>query len=311
MEDAYRAALWNAWKGISRPVLEEIPVSKAELYARIGSSSYFDGGETTKWMKGLGEDATWRAVRDAVTGHTIHVVSDRSFAELTSELVFGLRILRWMSGTGRPIVWYWWDQPWERVMPANTLPSRLHINGGFATPGVREVHVYRREEAHKVMIHEAIHALELDRLPHKQIDAVRGKISADIGHKLWPHLGEALTELLAEWYWTIVGGAQTLNEVRARWENQVICSERQAAQIWVRVRDVNVVEDTNVFAYYILKWVLMQHLDEALFSDEHGLRLWFKWWQEARGTLEHRASLVLYTEGKPMSMGMTCEAEGT
>jgi hypothetical protein len=324
--------------------LEEIPVNKAELFARIGGEESFDGGITAAWMSRLGAAATWRAVRDAETGHTIHVVSDRTHMELTEELLYGLRIMRWLTTSGA-VVWYWWDQPWARHLPANTVPGRLHINGGFAVPGVREIHVYRREEALKVMIHEAIHALRLD-LPvefEPILNAQRRLFERDLGRGLWPHLGEAVTELLAEWFWAIVGTRRGLEEARRRWEGQMLCAERQAAQVWVRTREIPLSEDTtsktgpaklkeiplsedtasktgsaklkeiplsedtNVFAYYILKWVLMEHLDIALLGPAHGVHLWFKWWKGgAKQLLEHRASLVLYTEGKPMSMAMTC-----
>ena len=175
--ELYRDRLRVAWNSTPKVVMTDIPVAKAQLLGRMGISQFEQ--RTATWMSSL-KEPTWRAVRDAHTGHSIHVVSDRPFASpaLTSDLEFGLRLLAWMSP--RPIVWYWWDQPWDRRLPANTDPRQEHLNGGWAVPNVLEVHVYRREEAHKVLLHEAIHAIGLD-VPQELTDPVRVRFEAALG----------------------------------------------------------------------------------------------------------------------------------
>lgn len=283
-----------AWISTSRPDMIDIPPSQAQLLGRI-SADAFDGGHTVHWLTGLGSAAIYRSVRDQHTGHTIHCVSDRPFAALTPDLVFGLRLMSWMSR--RPYVWYWWDQPWVRELPAGVDPGRDHVNGGWAIPGVLEVHVYRREEAHKVMLHESIHALGLD-VPSAAIAPVLATFERELGRQLWPHLGEAFTELLAEWLWSIV--------TRRAWRLQEECSARQAAQVWVRVRDATAAEDTNVFAYYVLKWVLMGHLDAVLLAPDHSVARWYEWWVAARPRLETMAKTMVGSEFQALPMGMTC-----
>lgn len=283
--------------------MEEIPVSKAQLHARISGDS-FDGGKTAAWLADLEktESVTWRAVRDQRSGHMIHVVSDRPFVALKKDLLFGLQLLNWLSA--RPIVWYWWDQPWVRVLPANVDPGRDHINGGWAVPGVLEVHVYRREEAHKVMLHECVHALELD-VPHESTVPVRKQFEAAFGRTLWPHLGEAFTELFAEWLWSIAS-ASSLADATKKWRYQMTCSERQAAQVWARIRDSRENENTNVFAYYVLKWVLMQHLSVALLESKQSVASWTTWWSNEKPKLESLADQAAPTESESLSLGMTC-----
>jgi len=276
--------------------MTDIPVAKAQLFGRVGDFE----PRTSTWMSSLPK-ATWRAVRDAHTGHSIHVVSDRTFASLTADLELGLRLLGWMSK--RPIVWYWWDQPWARRLPANTDPAKEHLNGGWATPGVPEVHVYRREEAHKVMLHETIHALGLD-VPHELMEPVRQRFEADLGCRLWPHLGEAFTELYAEWLYAICS-AKTKKQAVALWSAQLACSSKQAVQVWVRIHDATN-EDTNVFAYYVLKWTLMQHLDSVLLAPTASVAFWFDWWLVAKPTLDRAAKEARDSEGEELKMGMTC-----
>jgi hypothetical protein len=305
--ETYREQLWVGWQAVPVPVLEEIPANRAELMARVAPSrDPFDGGRTADWLRR--EGLTWRAVRDAQTGHTIHCVSDRPALTLTRDFALGLRLLAWMS-TGAPIVWYWWDHAWPRRLPADVDPGRDHVNGGWAVPGVREVHVYRREEAHKVMLHECVHALGLD-VPQSAVEPVRRRFEQAFGRRLWPHFGEAYTELFAEWLWA-VAGARSLVGARRRWDAQVACASRQAVEVWARVRDSHEDENTNVFAYYVMKWVLLrdpEHLAVALLSPTHAVGHWWSWWLEARGSLEAAASAAATTEHQELPMGMTCGA---
>lgn len=287
------ALMRQGWTA-SKVVMTDIPVAKAQLHGRVGD---FEGERTAAWMADLEKTgrSVWRAVRDARTGHAIHCVSSRGFNDLTADLRLGLRILNWMS-VRTPVVWYWWDQDWPRILPAGAVPGKEHLNGGWAIPGVPEVHVYRREEAHKVMIHECVHALGLD-VPIPIIEPIRARFEAALGRRLWPHLGEAFTELYAEWLWCITGSNI--------WSQQLTCSERQAAVIWKRIRGLGIPEDTNVFAYYVLKWVLMQHLEEVLLAPTPSANRWFEWWLAARPRLEAMADAVV-DDQKDFAMGMTC-----
>jgi hypothetical protein len=169
---------------------------------------------------------------------------------------------------------------------------------------VLEVHVYRREEAHKVLLHECIHALRLD-VAVAAATAARHQFEAALGRRLWPHLGEAYTELYAEWLWSIAS-ATSLHGAISAWTHQLACSETQAAQVWTRIHDAKEAEDTNVFAYYILKWVLMQHLESSLFQKNASVQHWFAWWLQAKPTLDQKAMRVKITEEMELPMGMTC-----
>ena len=290
----FRETLSTVWARQPRPDLLEIPVNKAQLIGRI-SSDPFDGGRTAAWMTSL-RSPTMMAVRDERTGHTIHVVSDRRREVLLGDLKLGLRLMGWLSK--RPVTWYWWDQPWPRRLPSSVDPGRDHVNGGWAIVGVAEVHVYRREEAHKVLLHECIHALGLD-VDSAQITRVLPLFETYLGRRLWPHLGEAYTELYAEWLWSIASGSS--------WEYQMACSEKQAAQVWARIHDSTEDENTNVFAYYVLKWVLMQHLEVVLFQKHAAVSQWFGWWQELKRALDQKASRVSASEYKDLPMAMTCK----
>lgn len=301
MSALVREVAWEEWRGVGVPDVMDIPAAQAQLLGRITGDS-FDGGRTARWLTGLGAAAVYRSVRDVRTGHTIHCVSDRAHGELTADLRLGLQLLAWMSR--RPVVWYWWDQPWVRELPANVDPGRDHINGGWAIPGVPEVHVYRREEAHKVLLHETIHALGLD-VPLAAVEPVRAAFDRELGRSLWPHLGEAFTEFFAEWLWSIAS-ARSLADAETRWRAQLACSAAQAGRVWTRVWDSREAENTNVFAYYVLKWVLMGHTDAVLLAADRSVVRWLDWWREAQPALAALTKMQAATEGSNLHMGMTC-----
>jgi len=300
--ELYREQLWAAWRSLDRkPTMVDIPANKAQLLGRINE---FDGGHTARWLSTL-QSPTWRAVQGP-TGHTIHCVSDRPFEELTADLRFGLRLLGWMSQRVA-VTWYWWDHPWPRILPAVEEPRQVHLNGGWAVPGVPEVHVYRREEAHKVMLHETIHALGLD-VPAALVEGPRAELEAILGRSLWPHLGEAFTELYAEFLWSI-STASSLSDAAQKWRYQLSCSAHQAGVLWARIRGSKQNEDTNVFSYYILKWVLMKYTPEVLLSPAHSVKFWVQWWTAALPELNRMADKALAdgSNSAEFKMGMTCK----
>ena len=148
-----------------------------------------------------------------------------------------------------------------------------------------------------MMLHEMIHALGLD-VPTEAIQAPLASLEVDLGRRLWPHLGEAFTELYAEWLWCVATGRP--------WAEQLACSQRQAAAIWARIRSSTQDEDTNVFAYYILKWVLMNHAAAVFVSPRASVPFWYHWWVEAKPRLEELAFAAAGSNQKELRMGMTC-----
>jgi len=292
--------MWQLWVDTKKPDAKMIPVAYSELRHRI-SVDAFDGGQTSRWLADLEAQqlAIWQSLRDPESGHTIHAVSDRRIPPDEMQLFF--RLMRWMSQT-QPLTLYFWDYPWTRCLPENEIPGRNHVNGGWAVPGIPEIHVYRREEAHKVMLHEAIHALSLDIENKVALQTARLEFERELGRQLWPHFNEAVTELMAELLWS-TAQSKSLLSARAAWNAQKQCSAGQAGIIWSRTRSLKTAEDTNIFSYYILKWVLMQHDVEVFLAPERSVTNWLKWWKEQLPTLERLSATA--TAGT-VPLGMTC-----
>ena len=301
----YMKILWDSWKSTPVPHMEWITCDRDALMRKAQETQ--DGGETVAWIASIASIASgkWIGVRDKQYGHEIHCISDRRVPR--SDLILGLQLMAWMS-RHTPLRWFWWDHSWPRILPSAVDPGRDHVNGGWAIIGVPEIHVYRREEAHKVLLHECIHALGLD-VSMDAATVARQQFEAALGRRLWPHLGEAWTELRAEMLWAVCRGRSWPNACQL-WQKQKECSHRQAAQVWVRIRDSREAEDTNVFAYYVLKWVLMEHEEEVMVAPTASVAHWFRWWREQLPALNAAASLpvALASERATLAMGMTCAA---
>lgn len=286
--DEYVNLLKSTWSNIC-PAYVHISPDKTQMLAKMAENS-FDGGRTSSWVASI--TPIWISVRAKNKNHTVHVVTDRH--DVMKDVEKGLSIMAWL--TEKPLTWYWWDHPWDRCLPAGIDPGPEHLNGGWAVPGVPEVHVYRREEALKVMIHESIHALLLDVKP-ALVEPVRNRFETLFGRQLWPHLGECYTELMAELLWSVVQDVP--------WSSQKQCSRKQAGQVWARIYDATADEKTNVFAYYILKWVLMQH-EEVFLGPNHCVTLWYDWFMESLPELEKLRLKYKDSESESISLAMTC-----
>ncbi len=148
---------------------------------------------------------------------------------------------------GFTILLFWRHDP--RVIQADEWPSKRTVNGGWAVPGSSEITVYRAEEWERVLLHESIHALEWDwHMPESPLPCW------GLGDEsvVQPALFEAWTELYAEWLWC--GWHNVPWQVQRAWQDM------QATQVLARAA-TNWKENTNIFAYYVLKAALAPHIE--------------------------------------------------
>lgn len=156
-------------------------------------------------------------------------------------------LFRWLGVPhGFTLILFWRDDP--RKIKATEWPSRTTVNGGYAVSNSNEIVVYRQEEWDRVLLHESIHALGWDwQMPTKPLPCWGLGSDAELS----PHLFETWTELYAEWLWC--------GWHNKSWETQCIWQEKQAVQILARAPHVWK-ENTNIFAYYVLKAALAPHI---------------------------------------------------
>lgn len=146
------------------------------------------------------------------------------------------------------------DEP--KVLKEDEWPERKNVNSGFATPHSNEIFIYRSEEYERVILHECIHALGLDWDLHTNTNIAKTLFNCwklEDDSVLYPHLFEAWTELYAEWLYFVFYAKPTDN-LPILWDCQRAWQDNQAIQILARYKKIDKwIENTNVFAYYVLK----------------------------------------------------------
>jgi len=218
-----------------------------------------------------------------------------------SELLHLFRILHFLGAPAGFQV-NWWRFPADRIVAGDIFPSRAEVNGGWAYRGSPEVFLFRIEEWDRVLLHECIHALNWDAVI---VDGTQTCLEQSVGGgTLSSALFEAATELNAEWMWSVLHAPS--NDVTAQtWVKQREWQNQQAIEILARAPQVWV-EDTNVFAYYILKTVLAHDMQGFLIEWLAGTlntERWCDMW------LQRRESMIAMSRGldtsQPLSMRMT------
>ena len=156
-------------------------------------------------------------------------------------------LLGWLGTPPGFTVHLWWrDDP--RHIHATQWPTKREVNGGWAIPGIPKIYVYRTEEYDRVLLHETIHAMKWDwQMPERPLPCWGLTEDAVV----MPALFEAWTELYAEWLWC------GWHDVA--WERQRAHQDDQATQLLARAPSPWS-EDTNLFAYYVLKAALAPHV---------------------------------------------------
>jgi len=156
-------------------------------------------------------------------------------------------LLEWVGAPTGFTVHLWWRHD-PRQIKATQWPDKRTVNGGWAIPGQPNVYVYRSEEYDRVLLHETIHAMEWDwQMPEKPLPCWGLGEDASVQ----PALFEAWTELYAEWLWC--GWHNQPWDLQREWQDY------QATQILARAPP-RWTENTNIFAYYILKAALAPHI---------------------------------------------------
>jgi hypothetical protein len=220
-------------------------VEERALVQKQATDSSWDENTIGGFLKTGGVTAAAVDLRGG--GKLLFVTQDhRELASIASQTD---ALFAWLgTPPGFTLILFWRDDP--RNIREDEWPSRRSVNGGYTYAGSNTIIVYRQEEWDRVLLHEAIHALRWDwDVPPTPMPC--WGLSAD--SQLSPHLFEAWTELYAEWLW-------------CGWHNKSWSAQKD----WMRVQAVQILarnstssaswrENTNIFAYYVLKAALAPH----------------------------------------------------
>ena len=178
-----------------------------------------------------------------------------------------------------------------KILPKtkNTELSEIHVNSGFTIPCPQydnEIYIYRYEEWFKVFLHETIHALGIDFSWYKNqapIENILRKEFTGVQTTQW-NIMECYTEVWAEICNILIQVYRITKKPKFAQIQSIVQTALMYESCWSRIQcgkvlqhygikyqelkgDVKVYQetDTSVFTYYVLKSILMTHLD--LFLD--------------------------------------------
>jgi hypothetical protein len=205
-----------------------------------------------QFMKKGVEGRVWEWAAPKGT-HTLLLWSNQSNGQQIAEQLS--RMFLWL-GVPRPITVVLWYIDVPRILKKEEWPTAAHVNGGWTVPNTSTIFIYREEEWDRVVFHELIHALGWDwQMPQTPLACWRFPAQSEV----YPHLFEAWTELLAEWMW-VSWHAEDFKT----WEEQRKWQDHQASQVLARWQGTPWKEDTNIFAYYVLKAALAPYIAPLL-----------------------------------------------
>ena len=196
-------------------------------------------------------------------GHSIRLVGQRAPDDLMNRL---FTIADWMcqmtglSGSRDKLHMTCWLYSDRKQLPRSGLPLMpVHLNSGMTVFPSRHIYIWRREEVEKVLIHEMIHALRLDK---------------HWWDKDWPggyKMAESWTEAMAVFYYQVFlrycGVHAKLDDTIQRDEirhNRETCWQLLRHFGYQSMKEMRTdpgqdrwVEETNGWAYYIGRQMIM------------------------------------------------------
>jgi hypothetical protein len=175
-----------------------------------------------------------------------------------------------------------------KLLDAEVVLGPHHANTAFTYPCRREseIFIFREEEWFKVLIHETFHCYDLDfcrnvelsNLALTQIRAIFPRVShTDV--RVFETYCETMAETLNLLFYMATGDKENTVQEIIRMEQQfsVFQMVKVLRHMGLRYEDLFVAgkyrEDTNIFAYYILKTICLLHLPEFLESHTESLRI--------------------------------------
>lgn len=210
------------------------------------NSSLWDEGIILDFIKTVDEPIAI----DLTSGATLIYYGDKKYINKIAETTD--QLCNWLGVSSAFIaILFYMDKP--RYIEADEWPEKKNVNGGWNMTGSQTIVIYRREEWERVFIHETIHAMNWDwkHMPTKQIKCWGLQEESELS----PHLFEAWTELLTELLYCVW--------FNLNWNDQLKWMKEQAIQIISRYHTKDKwIENTNVFAYYILKAALSKYVAE-------------------------------------------------
>jgi hypothetical protein len=156
----------------------------------------------------------------------------------------------------------------EKIEPnINEIINVKHINSGFTEHNLNKtIYIWRYEEFEKVLFHEIIHVLNLDKSEDKTIKIINSRF-----HNYF----EAITDFYAILYHIIYISLITNIKPKLILEIELAFIKNQAMKMnnifklkdWDKNSNLNINQYSNGFSYYILKYLVFEYILELNEKD--------------------------------------------
>jgi hypothetical protein len=196
---------------------------------------------------------------------TIYIISDCEFTQ--QQHIFN--IVNWISkySTPKKLDLFIYLTPFKKIIKhKGQILTRNEINSGSCSKYNRWVQIFRSEELLKVLIHELLHYYDLDCDTTDWIDNIL-PIKLQCNSLL---LNEAITEAMAIILHTYYYSEITNQDFKLLIRKEITYSKKMHDIIFYHnnvktLNDLfNVCNYTNVIPYYIIKYVLIEDIEDAL-----------------------------------------------
>lgn len=152
----------------------------------------------------------------------------------------------------QPIHTYLYLTPFQKRFPKAPPLMPFHINSGFTTGDHTEIHIYREEEVFKVLLHELIHAFDID---DQEINRHQHRFQTALGLRHPLILNEAFTDTMACMYNVVIHRsiAKLIHHPTKTLQHERRFIMQRAANIRQFLGDELRNDTHNTVSYYILK----------------------------------------------------------
>jgi hypothetical protein len=201
-----------------------------------------------------------------INKHTkIYIISDKEFTQ--QHHIFN--IVNWISKYSKPkkLDLFIFLTPFNKIIKyKGQLLTRNEINSGVCYKYKNWVQIFRSEELLKVLIHELLHYYDLDINNTEWVDNIL-PINLPCNSLL---LNEAITEAMAVILHTHYFCEVTKQDFKLLIKQEITYSKKMHDIILYHYNvktfnDIfNICQYTNVISYYIIKYILIEDIDDAL-----------------------------------------------
>jgi hypothetical protein len=175
-------------------------------------------------------------------------------------IIYFIEYLKYISHNNKIITIYLILSSLTKTLPQNEIMGVDHVNSGYTDNSEDIIYIWRLEECEKVIFHEIIHFLDLDR----KYEDINIKLNLNDYH----NYHEVITDYYGILYHIIYLSLITKKKILELLKIELGFIRNQCMLInfhfnlgnWKKELKKKVIQNSSVFSYYILKYMLFNYI---------------------------------------------------